>query len=200
MQHHIRAASRVSEHSSPEKLILGEVRLLFAPGNTSKVILTGLGGPLEVGVAFSTTNSTKTVVRLSRIIRLDNRFQRPGTLTMLYNVPTSRGPPDAVRMHLVCPGANNKRTFPRILFSGVECSETRSLALRFKSTSLTRLIYIHVPTSAHNHPQITRISVRMPTCTPTCTRTCTPTCTKRCTCSCTCYNMYTNMYTTERTI
>ena len=49
------ARDRVSERSGPEKWILGEILLLFAPGHTLKLILTASGGRLEVGVAFSTS-------------------------------------------------------------------------------------------------------------------------------------------------
>ena len=43
---------RVCGRSGPEKLILGEILLLFAPRHTPKLILTASGGPLEVEVAF----------------------------------------------------------------------------------------------------------------------------------------------------
>ena len=43
---------RVSGRPGPEKWILGEILLLFAPRDTPKLILAASGGPLEVGVAF----------------------------------------------------------------------------------------------------------------------------------------------------
>ena len=43
---------RVRGRSGPEKWILGEILLLFAPRHTPKLILTASGGPVEVGVAF----------------------------------------------------------------------------------------------------------------------------------------------------
>ena len=46
------ARGRVCGHSGPEKWILGEILLLFAPRHTPKLILTASGGPLEAGVAF----------------------------------------------------------------------------------------------------------------------------------------------------
>ena len=49
------ARGRVSRRFRSEKWILGEILLLFAPGHTPKLILTASGGPLEVGVAFSTS-------------------------------------------------------------------------------------------------------------------------------------------------
>ena len=62
------------------------------------------------------------------------------TLPALWAVenatPTSRGPPEAVRMSLgVCPGANSKRISPGIHFSDRKRSETRSLPLSLKITS-----------------------------------------------------------------
>ena len=52
---------RISGRSRPEKWILGEILLLFAPGHTPKLILTASGGSLEVGVAFSTDHRTESV-------------------------------------------------------------------------------------------------------------------------------------------
>ena len=140
------ARDRVSGRFGPGKWILGEILLLFAPGHTPKLILTASGGRLEVGVAFSTAQSAEsvaTVGRLSRIISLDNGFQRTGLIENA--TPTSRGPPEAVRMSLgVCPGANSKRISPRIHFSVPELPETRSLTLSFKSTChVIRIAHIY---------------------------------------------------------
>ena len=137
---------RDSGRSRPEKWILGEILLLFAPGHTSKLILAASGGRLEVGVAFSTAQSAESVGSLSRTFKnyqCRQWFQRTG---LVQNAtPTSRGPPEAVRMSLgVCPGANSKRISPRIHFSGPELPETRSLTLSFKSTChVIRIAHIY---------------------------------------------------------
>ena len=60
------ARDRVSGRFGSEKWILGEILLLFAPGHTSKLILTGSGGSLEVGVGFSTAQSAESAGSLSR--------------------------------------------------------------------------------------------------------------------------------------
>ena len=77
---------RVSGRSGPEKWILGEILLLFAPGHSPKLILTASGGPLEVGVAFSTAQSAEVWVAYqghSRIISVDNGFSALDSFRML---------------------------------------------------------------------------------------------------------------------
>ena len=124
---------RVSGLSRPEKWILGEILLLFAPGHTPKLILTASAGTLEVGVAFSALQSVESVGRLSRIVSQDNDLQRTGLVENA--TPTSRGPREAVRMSLgVCPGTNGKRISPRTHFSDRKRSVTRPLTLSFKIT------------------------------------------------------------------